>query len=85
MNLLWRADAWDDYTSWQRDEPKMCKKINALIKDIQRGGEGGLGKPEILRADLTGWLSRRVDREHRLIYRLTADGSIEILACRGHY
>lgn len=84
MNLLWRAEAWEEYTSWQRDDVKMCRKINALVRDLQRGDEGGLGKPEILRGDLTGWISRRIDREHRLVYRVVKD-TVEILQCRYHY
>ena len=84
MNVLWHAGAWDDYTSWQRDDQRMCKKINVLIRDVQRGDEGGLGKPENVRGDLSGWMSRRVDREHRLVYRIVKD-AVEILQCRHHY
>lgn len=86
MKLVWHPDACDDYVSWQADDRKVLKRINALIKDIQRGNDGGIGKPELLKGDLSGWASRRIDEEHRLVYRIVdSRGHIEILSCRHHY
>ena len=77
---MWQKDAWDEYTGC--DDRKMIRKINALIEDVRLGG--GLGKPEKLRGDLSGWSSRRITDEHRLVYR-TQEGDIEIASCRYHY
>lgn len=86
MKLVWHPSAWDEYVNWQTSDRKILKRINALIKDIQRGDDGGIGKPELLRGDLTGWASRRIDQEHRLVYRIVdAHGHLEILSCRYHY
>lgn len=86
MKLTWHPDAWDEYLSWQTGDRKVVKRINILIKDIQRRDEGGLGKPELLRGDLSGWASRRINDEHRLVYRVVdARDEIEILSCRYHY
>ena len=76
--------AWDDYLYWQKTDAKMVKKLNALIKDTQRTPFDGIGKPEPLRGNLSGWWSRRIDKEHHLIYR-QIDGGIEIAQCRYHY
>ena len=76
---------WIDYLYWQTQDKKTLKKINLLINDIMRNGYVGIGKPEPLRGDLSGWWSRRIDDNNRLIYRLRSDGIIEILHCRGHY
>lgn len=76
--------SWEDYISWQREDRKMLKKINGLIKDIQRTPYEGKGKPEPLKYDLAGLWSRRIDREHRLIYRVE-DDSVLIYSCRYHY
>jgi len=86
VKLVWHPDAWDDYVSWQADDRKVLRRINTLIKDIQRGNDGGIGKPELLKGDLSGWASRRIDEEHRLVYRIVdSHGHIEILSCRHHY
>lgn len=83
--VTWSVQAWQEYTSWQADDRKMVKRINVLIKDIVRGNEAeGIGKPELLRGDLTGWASRRIDQEHRLVYRIV-DETLEIRQCRYHY
>lgn len=83
-NLLFTQQAWEDYLFWQQTDKKILKRINALLKDIDRGGFEGLGKPEPLKGDLSGFWSRRIDAEHRLVYRLGKD-IVEIISCRGHY
>lgn len=86
MKLVLHPDAWDEYVSWQASDRRILKRINMLIKDIQRGDNGGIGKPELLRGDLSGWASRRINGEHRLVYRVVdAHGELEILACCYHY
>lgn len=84
MSLLWDDDAWSDYLWWQANDRKILNRINRLIKEIQRDPAVGIGKPEILRNDLTGWLSRRIDSEHRIVYRMNGD-VLEIAQCRYHY
>jgi toxin YoeB len=86
MKRVWHDDAWDEYLWWQNNDRKILKRINKLIEDIVRGNEGdsGLGKPERLKGDLAGWSSRRVDSEHRLVYR-TYEDAVEIVQCRYHY
>ena len=85
MGKLWSDRAWEDYLYLQTEDKKTLKKLNQLIKDIERNGYIGIGKPEPLKGDLTGWYSRRIDSKNRLIYRLHEDGVIEILQCKGHY
>lgn len=84
MKITFTRNAWADYTSWQQsgDGRKALRRINTLIEAIIRGDDSG--KPEHLRGDLSGFMSRRVDREHRLVYRVM-DDTLEIVACRGHY
>ena len=84
MKLLWDNSAWEDYCSWQMRDKKTMKRINALIRDILRDPYHGIGKPEALREDFSGWWSRRIDEYHRIIYR-EHNGAIEIIACRNHY
>ncbi|MGN0164082.1 MAG: Txe/YoeB family addiction module toxin [Candidatus Ornithomonoglobus sp.] len=85
MRLLWEERAWADYCYWQTQDKKTLKKINSLIKDIQRNGtDTGIGKPEPLRSNLSGWWSRRIDEENRLVYKEQSD-SLIIASCRGHY
>ena len=85
MRVLFTPRAWEDYVSWQVGDRKTLRRVNALIADIARGaGDDGIGKPEALRHDLAGFWSRRIDQEHRLVYRIR-DGAIEIVACRYHY
>lgn len=84
MILSWATDAWDDYLYWQKADKKTLKRINALIKDIKRAPFAGLGKPEPLKYQWTGYWSRRVDTEHRLVYKAT-DDAIIIVQCRYHY
>jgi toxin YoeB len=88
MKLVWTRDAWEDYLSWQTDDPKILRAINELIKDMGRHPFQGLGKPEPLKFELKGWWSRRITLEHRLVYRVSGKGEgqqIEIVACRYHY
>ena len=84
MRLLWDERAWEQYCYWQKQDRKTLKRINALIKDAQREPYSGIGKPEALRENLRGWWSRRIDYEHRLVYRVE-DGVLVIIACKGHY
>jgi toxin YoeB len=84
MRITFSQNAWEDYTSWQADDRKILKKINELIKDIQKTPYSGLGKPEALKYDLSGYWSRRIDMEHRLVYKVI-DDEILIYACRYHY
>jgi toxin YoeB len=80
MRFVFSSNAWDDYTSWLKQDKKMLKKINDLIKDIQRNPNLGLGRPEPLKYDLAGYWSRRIDHEHRLVYQVMGEDS-----CMYHY
>jgi toxin YoeB len=84
MKIVFSKNSWEDYLSWQTEDKKMLKKINELIKDIQRTPYTGIGKPEPLKFDLTGLWSRRIDREHRLVYQVFGD-ELLIYSCRYHY
>ena len=84
MKIIFSKNSWEDYTSWQSEDKKVLKRINELIKDIQRTPYEGIGKPEPLKYDLTGLWSRRIDREHRLVYQVR-EGEIIIYSCRFHY
>ena len=84
MKLLWEERAWGDYLYWQMQDRKTLKRINDLLKDVQRNAYEGIGKPEPLRENLSGCWSRRIDETNRLVYRIE-DGSLYFLACRGHY
>lgn len=84
MKLLWEENAWEDYSYWQNQDRKTLKRINGLIKDIQRNPFEGLGKPEPLKGNLSGFWSRRIDDTHRIVYCLKED-TVIIAACKGHY
>ena len=84
MNQLFTPDSWQDYLYWQKNDRKILKRINELIKDVQRSPFEGIGKPEPLRHQLWGCWSRRIDQEHRLVYEIT-ESEIRIIACRFHY
>jgi toxin YoeB len=84
VKLLWQEHAWEDYEWWQTHDRRRLVRINRLLRDIRRDPYAGIGKPEQLRGDLTGWWSRRIDDEHRVVYRHHA-GTIEIASCRYHY
>lgn len=86
MEIKFTQTAWSDYIYWQTKARKTLKKINMLIEDIERNRYNGIGKPEPLRANLSGWYSRRIDEANRIVYRITENGEVaEILQCRGHY
>ncbi|WP_332911476.1 Txe/YoeB family addiction module toxin [Algoriphagus boritolerans] len=82
--LFFSNQAWDDYLYWNATDKKIFKKINTLIKECQRTPFSGTGKPEPLMHDLAGAWFRRIDREHRLVYRVK-DGTLEIAQCRHHF
>lgn len=84
MRLLWEDRAWDDYLYWQTQDKKTLKRINALIKEMDRTPFEGLGKPEPLKYSLSGLWSRRIDDENRIVYFVN-DGIIHVVACRDHY
>ena len=84
MKITFTKNSWEDYISWQTEDKRMLKKINELIKDIQRTPFDGKGKPEPLKYDLAGFWSRRIDREHRLVYQVEKN-EILIYSCRFHY
>lgn len=84
MRKIWFDEAWEDYLYWQSQDKKTLKRINLLIKDVERGNFDGLGKPEPLRGNLSGYWSRRIDDTNRLVYRIAGD-TLEILSCKGHY
>lgn len=84
MNKIWQEEAWADYLYWQTQDKKTLKRVNRLIKDIDRNGCSGIGKPEPLKGDFSGWWSRCIDDANRLIYRIR-EQQIEIVQCRTHY
>ena len=84
MKLVFHARAWEDYLYWQSTDPKRLLRLNTLIRECCRTPFAGIGKPEPLRGDLSGWWSRRIDNEHRLVYRAAGD-SLLIAQCRHHY
>ncbi|MFH8758518.1 Txe/YoeB family addiction module toxin [Streptomyces atroolivaceus] len=84
MKLVWHESAWADYVWWQTQDRKILKRINALLQDIDRNGNEGIGKPEPLRHDFHGYWSRRISEEHRLIYRVIED-EVRIVSCHYHY
>lgn len=84
MKLLFHGDAWEQYVYWQQNDRKMLARINDLIRDCTRSPFSGIGKPEALKGSLSGWWSRRIDQEHRLVYRFD-DDTILIAQCRFHY
>ncbi len=84
MSLIFSDHAWDDYLYWQKTDKKMVKRINSLIKDIQHSPFEGIGKPEPLKHALSGYCSRRINEEHRIIYKVESD-AIHIAQLRYHY
>lgn len=84
MNKLWSDRAWDDYLSWQSLDKNMVRRINELVKDIERSGvSAGIGKPEPLKYR-KAW-SRRITHEHRLVYIIDENNNLLIISCKGHY
>lgn len=85
MIKLWHDSAWQDYLYWQTQDKKTLKRINLLIKDIERNGyNGGLGKTEPLKGDLSGFWSKRIDDKNRIVFRIIND-RLEIAQCGSHY
>lgn len=84
MIISWADNAWEDYLYWQQADKKILERINVMIKEIQRQPFKGIGKPEPLKHNWTGYWSRRINREHRLVYKVTKEG-LYIAQCRYHY
>ena len=84
MIKIWSDHAWEDYLYWQQQDKKTLRRINQLLKDIDRNHHNGIGKPEQLKHERQGYWSRRIDDTNRLIYRIVND-RIEIAQCRAHY
>ena len=88
MKLLFTEDGWKDYQHWLEADQDILRRVNELLRDARRSPFSGIGKPEPLSGNLKGWWSRRVTREHRLVYRVSGQGAaqvLEITACRFHY
>jgi toxin YoeB len=83
-DLIFKQTAWEDYLYWQTQDKKTLKRINQLLKDIERNGYEGIAKPEPLKGELSGWWSKRIDEVNRLVYRIK-DEQIEIIQCGAHY
>lgn len=84
MNKLWSDPGWEHYLYWQMQDRKTLKRVNDLLKDIERNGAAvGIGKPEKLKHE-DGW-SRRIDEKNRLVYKIDAQGYLNIISCKGHY
>jgi len=81
---LWYDDAWEDYLYWQTQDRRTLKRINRLLQDIERNGYYGIGKPEPLKEDLSGFWSVRIDEKNRIVFRIS-DGKLEIWQCGSHY
>lgn len=84
MNLIFSNHAWEDYLYWQKTDKQVVKRINSLIRDIQRRPFEGIGKPEALKHGLTGYWSRRIDPEHRIVYKVKGN-AVFIAQLRYHY
>ena len=83
-NLIFSEKAWEDYLYWQSQDKKTLKRINQLLRDISRNSFDGIGKPEPLKGDFSGFWSRRIDDTNRIVYRISNE-DIEIIQCKGHY
>ncbi len=84
MNLQWKPQGWDDYLFWQSNDKAILKRVNALIKDTLRDPFSGTGNPELLKHQYSGYWSRRITQEHRLVYTVEGD-TVVIAQCRHHY
>jgi len=82
--LVWSTAGWEDYLWWQKQDRKVLKRINTLIADVIRNGNEGIGKPEPLKHGFSGFWSRRITDEHRLVYKVT-ETQVQIVSCRYHY
>jgi toxin YoeB len=88
LKIVFFPTAWDDYRHWQTTDAKLTQRINVLIEECRRDPFRGTGRPEPLGGNLSGWWSRRIDREHRLVYRVAGKGEVqalEVAQCRYHY
>jgi toxin YoeB len=88
VKIVFLSQGWEDYVFWQEQDPKIAARINELMRDTMRSPFKGIGKPEPLRENWSGWWSRRINGEHRLVYRVTgkdAEQRLEIAQCRFHY
>ena len=84
LNIMWTAEAWDDYVYWQGQDKKTLRRVNQLFKEMQRAPFEGIGKPEPLKENLAGFWSRRIDETNRLVYEV-AGPHLNIISCRYHY
>lgn len=84
MGVLWEDEAWQEYIDWQERDKKTLRKINSLVRDIQRNPFEGMGHPEQLSGNLSGWWSRHIDEKNRIVYKCTGGNAI-ILSCKDHY
>ena len=84
MNKQWQDDTWDDYLYWQTQDKRTLRRINMILKDIDRNAYDGIGKPEALLGDLSGYWSRRIDDKNRIVYKVK-DNQIIIVQCGSHY
>lgn len=82
--IQWNVDAWDEYCVWQQKDRSVVKRINQIVKDIKRNPFDGIGKPEALKGNLSGFWSRRITDEHRIVYIVEED-TVIIISCKGHY
>jgi len=88
VKITFDPDGWDDYLEWQAEDRKALRRVNALLQECTRDPFRGTGKPEPLSGNLSGWWSRRITREHRLVYRVIGIGdaqALEVAGCRYHY
>lgn len=84
-SLTFLPEAWENFIYWQKQDKKILHRILLILQDISKNPYEGIGRPEPLRGDLSGWWSRRIDDTNRIVYRVSAEGSIEIAQCKGHY
>lgn len=85
MKLLWEDSAWEEYLQWQMEDEKVLNRINELLKEIKRNPYEGKGKPELLKGNLKGWWSRRINGTHRIVYKKLNEEVVVIASCRTHY
>jgi toxin YoeB len=84
MTKLWLDEAWEDYIHWQTQDKKTLKRVNKLLRDIERNGYNGIGKPEPLKGNLSGFWSVKIDDKNRIVFRIE-DDKLEIWQCGSHY
>ena len=84
MKKVWFDEAWEDYLYWQAQDKKTLRRINKLLQDIERNGYNGIGKPEPLKGDLSGFWSVEIDKKNRIVFRIEG-GNLELVQCGSHY